>query len=152
MDVQQQAATELRQDRVHQVHSSTSSSSRSKRRCSTRSRPGTVSSVSQRPRYVRRRQDDDENSHKQRLVAVLWISQVYANHQLAVSASARTLSTSSSQAALYTVDWTTATSCSQNSRPVTRHERIMARPRVTPLLRCRHWLPIQQRVATTSCV
>ena len=87
--------------------------SRSQRRCSTRSWPGTTSSVRERPRRVH----DDENSHQQRLVVVLRITQADTNHQ-AISANARSLSTLSSQA-LYTVVWTTAMSCSQDSQPVT---------------------------------
>ena len=66
---------------VHLVCSSMSSPSCTERRCSTRSWPG---AVSERPRRVH----DDENSHQQRLVVVLQITQADTNHQ-AIYASTR---------------------------------------------------------------
>ena len=69
--MQQQAAVERTEDRVHLVRSCTPSPSHSQWRRTSRPRLTSSGAVSQRPRCLRRRRLDNEDSHHSRTVVML---------------------------------------------------------------------------------
>ena len=79
VDVQQQAAVERTEDRVHLVRFCTPSPSHSQWRRTSRPRLSSSGAVSQRPWCVRRRRLDNEDSHHSRTVVMLQI-----NHAVSV--------------------------------------------------------------------
>ena len=160
------AAVKWIEDGVHLVCSATSSSSHSEWTRPSRARHGAASPVSERPRRVHRRWNDDEDSHQPRVVVLLQRIETDTNNQ-AVSAStctqhsrhkSDTQSTGLLQRRVYRSSSLQPSACDLRRlqsvlntavRLVTGASR---REHVTPLLRDRHWLPIQQRVDYKLCM